>query len=72
MINKKEHSNLENKEIQDIYNNTNQTKPNFNMIWLMETLKIFHKEQLLIRYCVIKYLILLKMQNMIKTNEVLL
>ena len=35
----------------------------FNMTWLMEILKIYLEEQLLIKYCVIKHLILLKIRK---------
>ena len=38
----------------------------------MEILKIYLKEQLLIKYYVIKHLILLKIQNMMDIKEVLL
>ena len=34
------------------------------MAWLMEILKIWLEEQLLIKYCIIKHLILLQMRNM--------
>ena len=34
------------------------------MTWFMEILKMYLEEQLLIKYCVIKYLILLKTKNM--------
>ena len=34
------------------------------MTWFMEILKMYLEEQLLIKHCVIKYLILLKTQNM--------
>ena len=44
----------------------------FNMTWLMEILKIEPEEQLLIKYCVIKHLILLKIRNMIHINVDLL
>ena len=35
----------------------------FNRTWLMEILSLQLEEQLLIKYCVIKHLILLKIQN---------
>ena len=44
----------------------------FNMTWLMENLKIKLEEQLLIKYCVIKHLVLLKIQNMMDIKRVLL
>ena len=40
------------------------------MTWLMEILKISLEEQLLIKYCIIKHLILLKFQNMMDIKEV--
>ena len=42
------------------------------MIWLMEMLKIYLEEQLLINIYVIKYLILPKIQNMMNIKGVLL
>ena len=36
----------------------------FNMVGLMEILKVYLKEYLLIKYYVLKYIILLKIQNM--------
>ena len=42
----------------------------FNMIWLRDVLQICTEEQLVIKYCMIKHLILLKIQNMY-TKEVL-
>ena len=44
----------------------------FNMSWLMEILKIYLEEQLLIKCCMIKHLIMLKIQNMMDTKGVLL
>ena len=38
------------------------------MTWLIEVLKIYQEEQLLIKYSVIKHLILLKIQNMMDIN----
>ena len=43
-----------------------------NRTWLMKILIIQLEEQLLIKYCVIKHLILLKIQNEIDIKEVLL
>ena len=51
---------------------TNQIKLAFNMTWLKEILKIYLEEQLLIKYYVIKHLILLKIQNMVDIKLVLL
>ena len=42
------------------------------MAWLMVILKIELEEQLLIKYCVIKHLILLKIQNMMDISVDLL
>ena len=44
-------------EIHDIFIKKNYTKPVFSMIWPVE---IYQKEQLLIKYYVIKHLILQK------------
>ena len=50
----------------------NQIKLVFNMTWLMETLKIQLEEQPLIKCCIVKPLILLKIQNMMNMKGVLL
>ena len=42
------------------------------MTWLMKILNIWLEEQLLMKYCMIKHLILLKIQNMMDIKEVLL
>ena len=42
------------------------------MTWLMEILKIDFEEQLLIKHCVIKHLILLKILNIMDIKESLL
>ena len=42
------------------------------MIQLMEILRIYLEEQLLIKYYAIKHLILLKIQNMVDIKEALL
>ena len=42
------------------------------MTWLIEILTIYLEEQLLIKYNVIKYLILLKIQNVMDIKKVLL
>ena len=39
------------------------------MIWLMEILNIYPEEQLLIKYCAKKHLILLEIQNMMDIKE---
>ena len=41
-----------------------------NVVWLMEILKIFLEEQLLIKCVVIKFLILLKIKYMMNIKEV--
>ena len=55
-------------EIHDIFIKTNLIKLVFNMAWLMEILKIYLEEHLLIKYSVIKHLILLKIWNMMDIN----
>ena len=42
------------------------------MIWLMEVLRIYLKEEFLIKYYLINCLILLKIQIMMDINELLL
>ena len=61
-----------NKEIKDIFIKTNKIKRAFNIIWLLEILRIYFKKQRLIKYYAIKQLILLKIQNMMDFKEVLL
>ena len=63
----KEYTNLKKQKIDDIFIKTNKIKT-----WLMEILKIKLKEYFLIKYCVIKHLILLKIQNMMVVEGVLL
>ena len=60
---KEEYKNSKKQEIQGIFNKTNQKKLASNMTWLLEILKIYHEEQQLIKYYVIKDLILLKIQK---------
>ena len=69
---KKEYKNLKKQEIHDIFIKTNYTKLPFSMTWLIEILRIFLKEQRLIKYYVIKNLILVKIQNNIGTREIFL
>ena len=57
---KKKYKNLKKQEFQDIFVETSQTKRSLNMIWLMENLTIWLEEQLLVKYYVMEYLILLK------------
>ena len=70
---KKEFENFKNRKF-EIYIHTemNKTKLAFNMIRLMEVLKIYQEEQPQIKYYVIKRLILLKSQNIMDIKEVLL
>ena len=42
------------------------------MIWCMEILRTYIEQQLLVKYWVIKYLVLLKIQNMMDIKQVLL
>ena len=57
--------------IQEMFNETNLIVLAFNMIWLMEILKIYLEEQPLIKYCTFSHLILPKIQNMIDIKAVL-
>ena len=49
--------------IQDVFIETKQMRIVFNTISILEVLKIYLEEQLLIKYHVIKHSILLKIQN---------
>ena len=49
--------------IQDVFIETKQMRIVFNTIWILEVLKIYLEEQLLIKYHMIKHSILLKIQN---------
>ena len=69
---KKELKNLKKQEIQTIFTKINWIRLVFNMIWLMEILKILKKEQVLIKFYEIKHLILLKTINMMVIKEGLL
>ena len=60
---KEEYKNSKKQEIQGIFSKTNQKKLASIMTWLLEVLKIYHEEQQLIKYYVIKDLILLKIQK---------
>ena len=51
-------------EIQTIFTNMNLISLVFNMTWLMEIFKREQEEQLLIKFELIKHLILLKILNM--------
>ena len=59
-------------EIQYISVKTDETKRAFSMICFIIILQIYLKERILIKHCVAKDLILLKIQNMMSTKEVLL
>ena len=50
---KKEYKNLKKQDIHNIFIKMNQIKLVFNMTWLMEILKIYRNEQLLIKHCMI-------------------
>ena len=67
---KKECSNSEKQEIQDTFIKTNRINPAFDKILLMKVLNlsIYLEKQLLIKYSVIKHLILLKLHNMTEVN----
>ena len=60
----KEFKNLKKQEIQTIFIKMNLMKLVSNMIWPMEILKIYQKEQLLIKFKETKHLILQKILNM--------
>ena len=61
--------NLKKQETQDIFN---KTKLAFNTVRLTEILQIYLEEQLLMKYYVIKHLMLLKIQKTMDIKEVLL
>ena len=65
---KREYKNLKRQEIQDIFIKKHEINPAFIIIWSMEILKTFLKEQFLINYHIIKQLILLKIQNVMDIN----
>ena len=67
--NKETNKNLTKQVIHDKFIKTTQPNFVFNMAWLMRSLL---EEQLLIKYCVLKHLILLIMQNMMDGNRDLL
>ena len=66
---KKEYKQLKKEEIHNIFIWTKLMKLVFNMTWLIEILKIWLEEQLLTIYCVIKHLVLLKIQNMMESKR---
>ena len=61
--------NLKKQETQDIFN---KTKLAFNTVRLTEIFQIYLEEQLLMKYYVIKHLMLLKIQKTMDIKEVLL
>ena len=63
--NKQKYKKLKKHEIYDIFLKTNKTKPAFSMIWLMDDLKNYLEDQLLIKCFLIKYLMFLKIQSMV-------
>ena len=63
----KAYTNLKKQEIHDIFIKTNWTKLAFSMTRLMEIFKTYLKQPL-VAYCIIKNLLLLKIQNMMKIN----
>ena len=69
---KKEFKNLKYQEIQDIFTEVNQIKLVFNMIWVIEILNIQQKERLLIKFSGIKHLKLIKIQNRMGIEVVLI
>ena len=69
----KEYNNSDKQEIQDIFIETNYIRLALWLwIWLMEILRICPEEQLLVKYYVMKHLILLKIRNKTDIKEVLL
>ena len=54
--NKERMQKLKEQEIQNIFIRTNEINIAFSMIWLMDILRIFLEEQLLIKYYMLKYL----------------
>ena len=71
---KEQYKNSTKQETLDILIRTNYIKLALSMKWLKSCriLKIYLKEDLLIKYCVIKHLILPKIQNMMDIKSVLL
>ena len=63
----KAYTNLKKQEIHDIFIKTNWTKLAFSMTRLMEIFKTYLKQPL-VAYCIIKNLLLLKIQNMMNIN----
>ena len=67
-----EYKNLKKQEIENIFIKMSQIKLAFNMARFMDILNIYLEKQLLIKYCIIKQLILLNIQNMTDINAKLL
>ena len=63
---KKEYENFKKQKIHNIFKK--QTRQSFSIIWLMKILRVCLEDKLLIKYYVIKHLILLKIPNMISMN----
>ena len=70
--NKERMQEIKRQEIQGIFIKTNCIKLASNLARLMTILKIYLADQLLIKHCVIKHLILLEVQYMIDFKDVLL
>ena len=68
----KAYTNLKKQEIHEIFIKTIWTKLAFSMARLIEIFKTYLKEQPLLEYCIIKNLLLLKIQNMMNVNIELL
>ena len=64
---KKEYKILKKQEIHNIFIKTN--KVTFNIMWLMIILRIYREEQPLIKHYVLKHLVLLKIQNMMRYQK---
>ena len=59
-------------DIQDIFIKMSEIKHALSMIWLMAILKIYQEEQLpVIKYYMIKHLLLLKIKNVIDNKFLL-
>ena len=63
--NKERIKKLKEKETQNRFIKMNQIKLAFSTMWHMEILRIYLKERWMIKYYVIKHLIVLKIKNMI-------
>ena len=66
---KNECKNLSQKEIQNIFMKMNKVKPVFSNIWLKVTLKIQRDDLCLIKYCVLKHLMMQITSNMMDISK---